>query len=54
MPKYKKHVEEMLLVNKKQFDAFKIIHDKYAEDPKTWQAQFNEEGRDIMIIIQRW
>lgn len=54
MPKYKKQVQEMLEAHQKYFTAFKEIHDRYMEDPKKWQKQFNEEGRDIMIIIQRW
>lgn len=54
MSKYKKQVEEMLEANKKLFDDFKILHAKYAEDPKKWQEKFNEEGQQILMIIQRW
>lgn len=54
MSKYKQQVEEMLLRHKAMFDSFKIIHDKYAEDPKKWQKEFNEEGEDVLVMIQRW
>lgn len=54
MSKYKQQFEDMLLRHKAQFDAFKELHDKYAADPKKYQEQFNEEGEDILIIIQRW
>jgi hypothetical protein len=54
MSKYKKQVEEMLERHHDIFTAFKEIHDKYAQDPKKWQDQLNEEGREVMILIQRW
>ncbi len=54
MVKYKQHVTDMLEVNKELFLSFKEIHDKYAQDPKKWQAAFNEKGREILPILQRW
>ena len=44
----------MLEAHQKVFAAFRETHDKYVEDPKTWQKEFNEQGSEIMIIIQRW
>lgn len=54
MAKYKKQIEEMMEIHKDVFDAFKQLHDKYAEDPKKWQAEYNEKGKDVMILLQRW
>ncbi len=44
----------MLEAHKPLFDSFKTLHDKYAEDPKKWQKKLNEEGEEILFIIQRW
>lgn len=54
MTKYKKQVAEMLEVHKNLFDEFKKVHDNYAENPKAWQIEFNEKGKDILMIVQRW
>ncbi len=52
--KYKEYFAEMVEQNKEQFTAFKQLHDKYAEDPITWQKEFNEEGPTILEIIRRY
>lgn len=54
MAKYKKQIQEMLEIHKNVFDDFKIIHDKYALDPKQWQNQYNETGMKVLPILQRW
>lgn len=54
MIKYKQHVADMLAVHKDIFLGFKEVHDKYEKDPKKWQAEFNEKGREILPILQRW
>lgn len=54
MSKYKKQVDEMLEMHSDLFKKFKVLHDKYAEDPKKWQDQLNEEGKEVMMLIQRW
>ncbi len=54
MVKFKQVFQEMLSQNKKVFDDFKIIHDKYVSDPQTYQKQFNEEGEKILDIIRRY
>jgi hypothetical protein len=54
MSKYKQQFEDMLLRHKAIFDEFKELHDKYAADPKKYQKQFNEEGEDVLVLIQRW
>jgi hypothetical protein len=52
--KYKEHVEDMYAAHQELFDSFKQLHDKYALDPKKYQKEFNEEGPDVLRIIQRW
>ncbi|MGH7203517.1 MAG: hypothetical protein ACREHC_03690 [Candidatus Levyibacteriota bacterium] len=54
MVKYKQHVQDMLDVNESIFAEFKKIHDKYMIDPQQYQEAFNEKGREILPILQRW
>lgn len=54
MTKYKKQIEEMLEIHKTVFDSFRKLHDNYVTDPKKWQEQYNEEGKDIMVLLRRW
>lgn len=54
MVKYKQHVQDMLEVHADIFAEFKTIHDKYALDPKKYQEEFNERGREILPLLQRW
>lgn len=54
MAKYKKQIEEMMEAHKNIFNAFRELHDKYAADPKKWQEQYNEEGREVMVLLRRW
>ncbi len=44
----------MLEIHKDLFDSFKKVHDKYMESPKEFQKKFNEEGQDVVRIIQKW
>lgn len=52
--KYQQFYQMMLKQNKEDFDEFKKLHDKYVEDPKKYQDQFNRVGSDIMDIIRDW
>lgn len=54
MAKYKKMLSEMLEIHHDLFTSFKEVHDKFAKNPKTYQKQFNEEGQDVLRIIQKW
>lgn len=54
MTKFKEYFENMLKVNKKLFDDFKLLHDQYALDPDTWQEEFNKKGEPILTIIRQW
>lgn len=52
MTKYKQIFDEMINKNKDLFIKFKITHDMYANDKKTWVNQFNEEGFEVLKIIR--
>lgn len=54
MAKYKKQIEEMMEAHKDLFTAFRELHDQYALDPKKWQEKYNEEGREVMVLLRRW
>ena len=49
--KYKQVFEEMVSKYEKEFDVFQILHDKYEQDPKRWQTEYNKEGAKIMDIV---
>ncbi len=44
----------MLDVHESVFSEFKKVHDKYAQEPKKYQEEFNEKGREILPLLQRW
>lgn len=44
----------MLLKYKDDFDNFKVIHDKYLENPKANKKEFNEVGSDLLDIVRRY
>ncbi len=44
----------MLKQNKKLFDEFREVHDNFVKDPKTYKAQFNGTGQDVLDIIRRY
>lgn len=44
----------MIDENKEAFSAFKILHDKYMEDPKTFQKEYNEGGAKIQDIVREY
>lgn len=54
MTKYKIVLTEMLAIHHDLFTSFKEVHDKFAKNPTAYQKQFNEEGQDILRIIQKW
>lgn len=54
MTKYKKIFDEMINKNRELFIKFKITHDMYANDKKTWANQFNEEGSRVLEIIREY
>lgn len=44
----------MIEQNKKAFDRFKALHDKYALDQEVYQDEFNQEGEKILAITREW
>jgi len=42
----------MLEENKRLFDEFKGIHDKYASNEETWQKEFNLKGEKVLEVIR--
>lgn len=44
----------MIRQNEPVFASFKKTHDLYAENPKKFKSQFNNEGEEILIIIRRY
>lgn len=52
MPRYKEYVKLMIDENKETFAAFKVLHDKYALDPRAHQKEYNEGGSKIQDIIR--
>jgi len=44
----------MLSQNKKFFDEFKLIHDKFALDQDRCQNEYNEIGSKALLIIKDW
>ena len=54
MTKYKKTFDEMIDKNREIFIKFKITHDMYTNDKKTWTYQFNKERSQVIEIIQEY
>lgn len=54
MTKSQQYFQDMLENHKDLFDAFKIVHDQYALDPKKYQEQLNQMGDDVLPIIRRY
>lgn len=42
----------MLTKNKELFIMFKIVHDQYQTDPKTYKVEFNRLGEQVLPIIR--
>lgn len=36
------------------FKSFKEVHDNFGLDTKKYRDKFNEEGQDLLRIIQKW
>lgn len=54
MPKYKEYFQRMVEENKKLFDDFKKIHDKYALNEEELQEEFNKEGEKVLTVVRFW
>lgn len=54
MTKYKQYFQKMLADEKKVFESFRILHDKYALDEEKWQEEYNREGEKILEIVREY
>jgi hypothetical protein len=54
MIKYKTYVKDMYEANKNLFAEFKLLHDLFAKNKKSYQANFNSQGEVIMRILHDW
>jgi len=54
MVKYKQYVQKMLDENKKVFDAFQKLHNRYELNPDELQDKFNEKGEKILEIVREY
>ncbi|MCR4305603.1 MAG: hypothetical protein NUV73_00790 [Candidatus Daviesbacteria bacterium] len=52
--KYQQLFLQMLKENEGILSDFKILHDKYAADPNTFQDQYNREGEKFLEVIQKY
>jgi len=52
MSKYVKYYQEMIDENRELFDNFMDIHDKYSQNKKMHQDEFNKIGREVMNIVR--
>lgn len=54
MTKYKQTVADMLEYNHDLFSSFKVLHDRYVEDPESVKEEFNREGEKVLQIIRKY
>lgn len=54
MTKYKQYFNDMVEQHQAMFESFKVVHDGYKQDPKTWSTRFHEEGREVVAVIREW
>lgn len=52
--KFKEMFNEMVTKHEKEFDTFQELHDKYEDDPRKYQAEYNLEGAKIMEIVREY
>lgn len=52
--KYKEYVQDMLTYHQELFDAFRLIHDKYALDPEKYQQEFNDKGEEVLVVMRKY
>jgi hypothetical protein len=54
MANYTEIYERMIDENKKLFDEFFVVHEKYTADPIKHQKEFNEIGRTVQDVILKY
>lgn len=53
-PKFKKYFNDMFKQNRELFLKFKLTHDDYVKDKKKFKDQFDQEGKQVLVIIEEW
>lgn len=54
MTKSQQYFQDMMDYNKELFDKFKDLHDKFTKDEKTWKAEFDEVGEEVLRVIRKY
>ena len=52
--KYKEYYQKMLEKDVELFDQFRAIHDKYEQDQKKFQEEFNQVGQKVVDAMHDW
>lgn len=51
MTKYQQVIRALYQEHDQELTKFQVIHDKYMNDQKKWQDEFNRQGLQIMDIL---
>lgn len=54
MVRYKEYIKKMLEENQKLFDEFRIIHTNYFQNQEKYQAEFNDVGSRVLVVIKEY
>lgn len=54
MTKSQQYFQDMMENHKDLFAAFRIVHDEYVKDAKTYQQELNTLGEDVLRIVRRY
>lgn len=54
MAKYTEVIKDMLEYNKDLFESFRVLEEKYNDDPATYQVEFNSEGEKVLRVVRRY
>jgi len=54
MVRYKEYIKKMLEENEKLFDEFRIVHTNYSQNQEKYQAEFNDIGEKVLVVIKEY
>ena len=54
MPKFRDYFNQMFKQNQELFFRFKLLNDDYGKDRQKYKAEFDEVGKQVVIIIKDW
>lgn len=52
MKQHQKLFQEMITIHSDLFGKFKILNDKYEQDPESVKAEFNKVGEQVLDVIR--